>query len=657
EVMNEIFDMVVLSVGMEITPETVELAEILGVELTKGNFCETGSFQPVATSRDGIQVCGAFQGPKDIPESVMEASSAACGAAMSLASARGTLVKELVFPEEIDVSDQLPRIGIFVCNCGINIGGTADVPELVEYAKGLPGVAHVEQNLFTCSQDTQDKMTEVIEEHGLNRIVVAACSPRTHEPLFQETLLNAGLNKYLFTMANIRNQCTWVHQDFPAEATGKAKDLIRMAVEKVRRSKPLKQETVPVNHTVLVVGGGLAGMNSALSIAEQGFQVHLVEKTDQLGGLAKRVHYTIEGDDVVTFANSLTKKVEEHSNITVHFNAEVKEHSGFVGNFKTVVKTDSGEEEISHGVVVVATGATPYEPQEYLYGEENDVLTSLELEERITNKDKELENLKSVVMIQCVGSRNDDNPNCSRVCCQGSIKNALQLKEINPDINIYVLYRDMRTYGLMEDFYKEAREKGVMFIRFHKDQPPKVESIEEGLLISVKDHVLNAELEIEADLVSLAVGVRGDKENPVSRHFKLPVNQEGFFQEAHVKLRPVDFHSEGMFLAGLAHGPKLIRDTLAQSGAAAARALTVLTKDKLTLSSEKSTVDGTICAACLTCVRACPYDVPRINSEGVAEIEPAECQGCGICVSMCPRKAIQLNNYSDEEILANIAAI
>jgi len=658
EVVNEIFDMVVLSVGMEISPESVNLAERLNIDLTDGNFCATNSFEPVSTSRDGIFVCGAFQGPKDIPESVMEASSAACGAAMSLTQARGTLVKELVFPDEIDVRDQVPRIGVFVCNCGINIGGIADVPSIVEYAKGLPGVTYVTENLFTCSQDSQDKIVEVIEEHKLNRIVVAACTPRTHEPLFQETLRNAGLNKYLFTMANIRNQCTWVHQDFPEKATEKAKDLVRMAVAKVRRAGQLEQEIVQIDHTVLVVGGGPAGMNSALSLAEQGFQVHLLEKTEQLGGLARRVHYTIEGDDVISFVDDLTSKVEANSNITVHFGAQVRSHSGFVGNFKTIIESSSGkEEDISHGVTIVATGAKPYEPEEHLYGKDNRVLTSLEIEERITNKDEDLRNIKSLVMIQCVGSRNDDNPNCSRICCQGSIKNALELKEMNPDINIYVLYRDIRTYGLMEDFYRKAREKGVIFIHFDKDQEPRVEAEEESLVVHIRDHVLGVDLEIEADIVSLAIGVVADKENPLTHQLKLPVNQEGFFQEAHVKLRPVDFHSEGVFLAGLAHGPKLIRDTMAQSGAAAARALTLLTKDDLKLSAEKSVVDGTMCAACLTCVRACPYDVPRINSEGTAEIEPAECQGCGICVSMCPRKAIQLNNYSDEEILESIAAI
>ncbi len=660
EVKTEVFDLVVLSVGIEISPESVALAERLGIELTEGNFCKTTTFEPCTTSRDGIFVCGAFQGPKDIPESVMEASAASCGAAISLTPARGTLVQEKSFPDEIDVTDQLPRVGVFVCNCGINIGGIADVPAIVEYAKSLPGVVYVEENLFTCSQDTQDKMAEVIEEQKLNRVVVAACTPRTHEPLFQETMRAAGLNAYLFAMANIRNQCTWVHRDFPEAATEKAKDLVRMAVAKVRKAKPLKQETVPIDHTALVVGGGVAGMNSALSLAQQGFQVHLLEKMDQLGGLARKIHYTIEGDDVISFVDGLSSKIEANPDISIHFNAEVKEHSGFVGNFRTVVKSNSGKErEISHGVTIIATGAKAYEPKdkEYLYGEDDRVLTSLEMEGRIARKDEKLKDLKSVVMIQCVGSRNEENPNCSRICCQGSIKNALKLKEINPDMHIYILYRDMRTYGLLEEYYRKAREKDVIFVHFNENQPPEIKPEKDSLVVKIRDHVLDADIEIEADLVSLAVGVAGDKENPISLQMKLPVNPEGFFQEAHVKLRPVDFHSDGVFLAGLAHGPKPIKDALAQSSAAVARALTVMSKETFPLSSEKSIVDGTMCAACLTCVRACPYDVPYINADGVAEIEPAECQGCGICVSMCPRKAIKLNNYTDDEILASIAAI
>jgi len=660
EVKTEVFDMVVLSVGIEISPESVALAERLEIELTEDNFCKTRTFEPFVTSRDGIFVCGAFQGPKDIPESVMEASSASCGAAISLASARGSLVQEKSFPDEIDVTDQLPRVGVFVCNCGTNIGGIADVPAIVKYAKSLPGVVYVEENLFTCSQDTQEKMVEVIKEENLNRIVVAACTPRTHEPLFQETLQSAGLNAYLFTMANIRNQCTWVHQAFHEEATEKAKDLVRMAVAKVRKAKSLKQETVPIDHTALVVGGGVAGMNSALSLAQQGFQVHLLEKADQLGGLARKIHYTIEGDDVISFVDDLSSKIAANPDISIHFNAEVMEHSGFVGNFRTLVKSNSSkEEEISHGVTIVATGAKAYEPKdkEYLYGEDDRVLTSLEMEERIARKDEKLKGLQSVVMIQCVGSRNEDNPNCSRICCQESIKNALRLREINPDMHIYILYRDMRTYGLLEEYYSKARERNVIFVRYDKNQLPEVVPEKDSLVVKIRDHVLDADLEIEADLVSLAIGVAGDKENPLSLQMKLPVNSEGFFQEAHVKLRPVDFHSDGVFMAGLAHGPKPIKDAIAQSSAAVARALTVMSKETFPLSSEKSVVDATMCAACLTCIRACPYDVPYINSDGVAQIEPAECQGCGICVSMCPRKAIQLNNYTDEEILASIAAI
>ena len=591
----------------------------------------------------------------------MQASSAAAKAQALLAPARNTCVKEKSYPEEIDISSLEPRIGVFVCDCGINIASVVRVPEVRDYAGTLPNVVFASESLFTCSQDHIQKMIEIVKENELNRVVVASCSPRTHEPLFRETIRQAGLNPYLFEMANIRDQASWVHQKEPDAATEKAKDLVRMAVAKVRKAKPLEQLTVPIENSALVIGGGVAGMNSALDIADQGYKVYLVEKTDKLGGVARKVHYTLDGGDVIGYLEKLEARVKAHANIELLMETEVVGNSGFVGNYKSTVAPVSrpyATQEISHGATIVATGAKPYEPKDddYLYSDP-DVVTSLEMEARIAENDPSLKDLDSVVMIQCVGSRNEEHPYCSRICCQGSVKNALKLKEINPDMQVYILYRDIRTYGLAEDYYRQAREKGVLFFRFDKDKPPVVERTGEGLVVRTRDHVLGEDIEIPVDIVSLAIGITGEKEQPVALTFKLPMNADGFFMEAHMKLRPVDFASEGNYLAGIAHGPKPLKDAIAQAEAASARAVTLLSKEKLYLPGEKAFVHDERCVACLTCVRACPYHVPHIGSHGVAEIEPAECQGCGICTSACPRKAIELGSFSDDEVLAKVAAL
>lgn len=657
KVHEELFDMVVLSVGMEPSRSAVELAKKVGVEVSDYGFASLGRLEAVNTTRPGVFVCGAFEGPKDIPETVMQASSAVGQVEALLSDARYTEIVEKSYPEELDVSREEPRIGVFVCDCGINIASVVRVSEVRDYAAGLPGVVYAAENLFSCSQDNIQRMIEIIKEQRLNRVVVASCSPRTHEPLFRETIRQAGLNPYLFEMANIRDQGSWVHQNEPDKATEKAKDLVRMAVAKVRNAKPLAQLTVPVEQSALVVGGGVAGMNVALNIAEQGYMVHLVEKTEQLGGLARRLHSTIEGEDVQAYLEGLMRRVESHPNIRIHLGCEVKSHTGFVGNFTTWISNGDGTQEIRHGVTVVATGARPYEPKEYLFGEDPRIVTSLDLSDRIARGNEGLEGLDTLVMIQCVGSRNEEHPYCSRICCQGSIKNALKIKELKPEAKVFVLYRDIRTYGLMELYYQEARKKGVMFIRFKKEEPPRVQKRGNDLFVVVKDHVLGEEVEIQADLVALAIGVEGQKEQDLALKLKLPVNADGFFMEAHMKLRPVDFASEGNFLAGLAHGPKLMRETIAQAQAAAARAVTVLSKERLYLPGEKAWVDEGRCVACLTCVRACPYHVPQVGKKGVAEINPAACQGCGICTSACPRKAIQLGNYTDEELLAKVTAL
>jgi heterodisulfide reductase subunit A-like polyferredoxin len=657
EYREEAYDMVVLSVGMETDADVTGLAKRLGVDLTQDGFCRTDPFLPVHTNRSGIYVCGAFQAPKDIPQSVVEASAAACAAAVDLNSARGSLAKVKASPEESDVAGLEPRIGVFVCNCGTNIGGVIDVPALVEYASGLPGVVDVEQNLFTCAQDTQDRMKTIIREKQLNRIVVAACSPRTHEPLFQETLQSCGLNKYLFEMANIRNQDTWVHGENPTAAMEKAKDLLRMAVARAALLTPLRAKRISVNKRALVVGGGIAGMTAALGIADQGFETVIVEKEPQLGGLARELTRTIEGGSIPEHLLELTERVTRHEKIQVLTESLIVGFSGFKGNFTTEVVVAPGmyERKIDHGVLVLATGAEEYRPKEYLYGQDRRVMTQIEFGKRL--EDRGADDLQQVVMIQCVGSRNDENPNCSRVCCQSAVKNALHIKELNPEAEVSILYRDIRTYGQLERYYREARRAGIHFLRFDKADPPRLEPAEDGLHLTFRDLVLQRELLIRADMLVLSAGIKAADTEELASILKVARNPEGFFQEAHVKLRPVDMSNDAMYVCGTAHGPKLISETVAQAMAAASRASTFLSQDEITLSVVTARVDQEKCASCLICVRACPYGVPRINREGVSEIDEALCRGCGVCAAECPAKAIELNWYEDQQVMSKVEAL
>jgi heterodisulfide reductase subunit A2 len=657
QVQKEDFDMVVLSVGLEISQSTVDLARRLDVDLNRYNFADTQPFKPVETSRQGIYACGTFQGPKDIPSSVIEASAAACAAGRSLVEARNTCTKSVEVPEEIDVDGQELRVGVFVCKCGINIAGVVDTEAVEEYAASLPHVTYTSQNLFTCSQDTQDQMKEQISEHDLNRIVVASCTPKTHEGIFMDTLEACGLNKYLFEMANIRNQDSWVHKDDPAAATEKAKDLVRMAVARVATLFPLHEKVIPVNKRALVIGGGVAGMNTALGLADQGFETVLVEKEAQLGGIANRLTKTIDGADVKKYLEEQIKKVTSHSKIQVLTQSLIVGFTGFKGNFTTEVLVGPGmyERKINHGAVVVATGANEYQPSEYLYGEDSRVMTQIELSRHLEKKG--LDDLNQVVMIQCVGSRNDENPNCSRVCCQSAIKNALHIKELNPQADIYILYRDIRMYGLLEDYYTEARKLGIIFSRYTPENPPKVEASDDGLQVTFKDHILGQPLQVSADLLALSAGVRAEDTEELASILKLARNNEGHFMEAHVKLRPVDMATEGIFVCGMAHSPMLLSETIAQSMAAASRTTTFLSQDQLTLSAITARVNTDLCASCLICVRSCPYGVPVINEDGVSEIDDALCHGCGVCAGECPAKAIELNWYEDDQILCKVDAL
>jgi len=654
---EEIFDIIVLSVGLQVPESTVDLAKRLDVDLNKYKFAITDTFAPVETSRPGVYACGVFQEPKDIPSSVIEASAAACLAGGRLNQARNTLTKSVELPEEIDLTGEAPRIGVFVCNCGVNIAGVVDVGMLEEYAKTLPHVVYAGQNLFTCSQDSQEEMKAFIKEHRLNRIVVAACTPKTHEGIFMDTLEACGINKYLFEMANIRNQDSWVHSDVPEKASGKAKHLVKMSVARAATLHPLHEKKIPVIQRALVIGGGVAGMNAALGLADQGFPVVLVEKEDKLGGMANRLTATIEGADVETYLEELIQRVTSHSQIQVLTRSLIVGFSGFKGNFTTEVLVGPGmyERKIDHGVVVLATGASEYSPKEFLYGQNESVVTQVELAERL--KEKGAGDLNQVVMIQCVGSRNDENPNCSRICCQSAIKNALHIKKLQPEAQIFILYRDIRTYGFLEDYYTEARKQGILFSRYDSENPPTVESSESGVVVTFKDHVLGRSLQVSADLLALSAGMVAEDTEELASIVKLARTAEGHFMEAHVKLRPVDMATEGIFVCGTAHSPKLLPESISQAFAAASRATTFLSQPQLTLSAVTAQVEEDLCASCLICVRSCPYQVPRINEDGVSEIDVALCHGCGVCAAECPAKAIELSWYEDVQIMSKIDAL
>jgi heterodisulfide reductase subunit A-like polyferredoxin len=658
--MTEVFDMVVLSVGMEVSKDVLNLAQTLGVEVNpETRFAQTTPFTPVDTSKAGVYVCGTFQSPKDIPHAVMEASAAAAAAGEILAPARGKEIKVQVLPPEKDFTGQEPRVGVFVCNCGINIGGVIDVPNLAEYAATLPHVALADQNLFTCSADTQDKILAAIEEHNLNRVVVASCSPRTHMSMFQETIQQAGLNPYLFEMANIRDQDSWVHMHERDKALEKAKDLVRMAVARVAQLEPLHKQEFPITKSALVIGGGVAGMEAARSLAEMGFQSYLVEKTERLGGNAWNLVLSSRGYNYRGYLEEMIRTVENHPRIEVLFNTGVKETGGFIGNFSTTVVSPGGERQIEHGVTIMATGGHALEPEEYLYGQHPNVFGALELDKALAEKDPRVTQAKQAVFIQCVGSREPERPYCSRLCCTHSVESAILLKELNPEMDVFILYRDLRTYGERELLYKEAREKGVIFIRFDLEGKPKVEKTPEGgLQVTVTDPILGMPVVLKPDLLTLASAVLPNPTDELGEIFKLSRNAEGFFNEAHAKLRPVDFPSDGIFLAGLAHYPKPMDESIAQAKAAAGRAATFLAHETIKIGGIVAVVDPDKCAVCLTCVRTCPFNVPVIDYQtDAAYIDPSKCQGCGVCPSECPAKAITLKHFTDAQIIAQEMAM
>jgi len=655
---EEEFDMVVLSLGLEPSESIQAQAAQIGVELNQWGFAQTRELAPLETSRPGVFVGGVFQEPKDIPDTVMQASGSAARAMILLSASRGTEIHTKTYPQERDITDEPPRIGVFVCHCGSNIASVVDIEKTVERARELPYVVYADHNLYACADDSQDQIKKVIREERLNRVVIASCTPRTHEPIFRDTLRDAGLNPYLLEMANIRDQCSWVHSNDPQKATDKAVDLIRMIVGRVANLQPLKEETVPINNAALVVGGGIAGMTTALALAEQGFPVHLVEKGQRLGGTIQQIHRTLDGDNVQEFLARTIDEVETSPLITVHLNTSVSKVDGHIGEFTSRLSSNGETREVEHGVVVVATGATEMKPSSYGYGQSDRVLTQLELTDRMAQQDLGIPEKPVIAMIQCVEQRNKERPYCSRVCCTTAVKNALLLLERYPEAQILVLYRDMRTYGFREAAYREAREKGVLFVRYEEDSPPELTVDGKRLRLRFMEPSLGTQMQVEPDMVVLAAPMvpRADREE-LSELLRVPLNADGFFLEAHAKLRPVDFASEGLFLCGTAHAPKFITETISQANAVAARAASILSRREMPVSAQTAWVDPDLCISCMTCVHVCPYMAPKVGHDNKAEIQSAVCMGCGSCAAECPARAIQLRNYMNSQVLGAVNSL
>jgi heterodisulfide reductase subunit A len=660
-VMNqESFDLVVLSTGFQVSPGVREMAASIGVELNPHGFASTPAFAPAQTSRPGVYVCGMFESPKDIPETMIHASSAACRASSHITRTLTPETDAEIVPER-DVTGEEPRIGVFVCDCGENIGSVIDVPQLASFAGTLPGVMVARGVGHGCSREAMNAMESEIREKELNRVVIGGCSPRTHETRFQDMIRRCGLNRYLLEMANLRDQDAWVHADRPESANAKARQLVWAAVKSVKKARPLLDNHLSINKDVLVVGGGITGMTAAIRLADQGFKVYLVERRSMLGGTANLIRTTLEGDDVGEFVAGLKEQTLNHPNIQVIFQGFIVDHTGMPGMFQTGMQVGPQMfyRQIKHGVTILATGALPNRPDAYLLGRHSAVMTQLDADGLLTDSPQAAAGWETVVMIQCVGSREPGNPNCSRVCCQAAVKNALHIRKINPDARIFILYRDMRTYGFQEETYRMAREKGVVFVRYEPGAPPQVEPEGKRVQVTFTDPVLGRPLTVVTDALLLSTGFASDEETTedLAAIFKLARTGDGYFLEDHIKLRPVDLSRPGFYLAGTAHSPRLIRESIAQAEAAAARAQTLLSRDSINLGAAVARVDSKKCAACLICVRACPYGVPVINADGFSEIDPAKCHGCGICASECPAKAIQLMRFEDDQILLKLSGL
>ncbi len=643
ELIETRLDMVVLATGLCAPQGAGELAAALGIEQDPHGFAEAHDFAPVSTSRPGIYACGMALGPRDIPDSLMLASAAACRAGLDLTRAQAP-DKPADLPPERDVSRQEPMVGVFMADFGGNVAKVVDIPAVLERMRGRPGVVLAEE---LPRADAEGALLRAIAEGGINRVVVAGSSPRGQEARFRQTLRRAGLNPGYLEMANILEQDAWVHPD-PETATAKAVDLVRMAVGGVLRAEPVYTHREPLNNDALVVGGGVAGMTAALALADAGLgRVTLVERAKELGGVAARLGRSLDGSPVRPAVVKLVAQVRAHPDIEVISDALVVDHEGRMGAFATGVQSGPGlyYRRIEHGVTVLATGAQELRPVgRYLYGHDPKVMTQLELERLLAKGDGSDAGLETVVMIQCVGSREPDNPACGRICCRSAVKNALWLQELNPRAKVYVLYRDMRMPYTAEDAYRRAREQGVTFVRYQPEDPPRAYHDDEGLAVSFTDPVLGKRLAVNPDALVLSTPQVAPDEasEELAEIFRLQRDDMGYLREEHPKLRPVDGPVPGVFLAGSVRAPASLNEAQTQGLAAAGRAVTVLSHASLATEGGVARVRGELCAACLVCVRACPFEVPFIGAEGTSQIDPARCQGCGVCAAECPAGAITL---------------
>ena len=652
---EETFDLIVLSVGLCPNPSTARLAERIGLSVNEQGFIDSDPMDNVSTGSPGVFVCGGAQGPKDIPDSVQQGSAAAARATALLADSRGSLITAPPDYPQRDVSGEQPRIGVFVCHCGVNIAGVVDVQAVADYAAALPDVAYADHCMFACSTDQLKEIQRTIADHRLNRVVVASCTPRTHEPLFHDTLREAGLNPYLFELANIREHDAWVHRAEPEAATHKAMDLVRMSVARARLLEPLFESSTEVVQSALVIGGGLAGLTAALSFARQGFKATLVECTAELGGNARTLYYTEDGTSPAQSVQDLIRSVEEQPMITIYKEARVASISGSCGNFTSQLTASDQTLSISHGVVVIATGGQEFSPTEYLHGRHPCVITQKAFEDLLANTPEKAAQLKRVTMIQCVGSREPDHLYCSRVCCTAAVKNSLKLKSINPHAQVSVLYRDIRTYGFKETAYLKARQQGVRFYRYDLDRKPEVTAQDDALTVRLYDAQLQTDIQLPTDLLVLSAAIRPRPESQeLAESFRLPLDDDGFFLEAHPKLRPLDMAAAGFYVCGLAQGPNFAGENVSQARGAVSRALAILSQKEIATEGVINRVDAQLCRACGECEKNCSFEAIKVTTvdsgRQQAVVTAAQCTGCGVCNVACPTGAASLSHFKDEQI-------
>jgi heterodisulfide reductase subunit A len=678
-VREERFDLLVLAVGIRPPAEAIEIARLLGIELNEYGFCTTDKFAPLATSRPGVFVCGAFASPKEIAETILDASGAAAEVMRLLPDQVGQRVFSRSNPyigTGPDVAERAPAgegVDAVLCGCMGEISDVVDLASVAGYLRQLPGIGAVEVIPAVCRPEGRARLAGVLRDSRADRVVIGACTPRTHEPLFQRLACEAGINPYLVETVNLREQCSWVHASDPAGATRKASELMRVAVGRVRRSVPIHKVERTPHRAALVIGGGVSGMTAALAIAETGFDVHLVEKTGELGGNLHHVYYVAEGDNPQRLLRDLVNRIVGHDRIHLYLNSQVIRHSGSVGDFAATVSTrlHSGrlrETRLQHSVVIVATGGVEAAGGQYLLGQDPRIVRQSELEEILAHHPERAGRLRSVVMLQCVAEPGT-REYCSRICCTNTLKNALRLRMLNPDCQVVVLYKNIITYGFREKYYLDARRHGVIFVRYTDAEPPDVRlearGARQALVVRVHEHVFGKTLAFEPDLLALSMAIVPPPDAAhLARLLNVPLSSEGFFLEAHLKMRPMEFHDEGMLLAGMAHYPKFIEESITHALACAGRALTILSRPTLQLGGVVAEIDPAKCTGCLTCARTCPFSIPQIRADlcgvgglgGAAWIDPARCQGCGTCTAECPARAIQLKHYTDEEIRVAVGA-